>query len=792
MILINSIICVAEENMNISLLTFNYLDVLNSNDTLIFYGDNSYFMKANESLNNMRKCKIDDNVPFPIKPVKMFINENKYIVFLESGFIGISEDFGKTWQYKSLVNFKILTVIQDNSGNFYIRTTEKILKLNKNYEVITTFNINSSYIIPSYGYYHFNFSKSMTMFKDKIIVTKDSAVVLVLNSDLTENKIIDYKDFLDSTQFYLFGSDLITTSDNFYIYFTVTNKKWLFSKLFKSNLDSAILFRDSLKTMIFNEYNDSLYCFQVDDNAIKDTNLLFYKFPNNANAFITSLNDFKIYNDNVYFIGKNSLIHRYNLNTHSAKNISELIMQPSQYWPPFIKNESEFFLFDYIQPVFHKTSNNGLIYNTESVADFEKDTNFTVYTQFNRWFYNAADTTYYFIGKKNKYNWDTTYVYIFNSHMQVIERKQILGYNPQFPSSTYDYQYNSRNFSNPLEIVNNNNVICVPSEDIYDNNNKIHYNYCYFYNNNWDLLKEYADSNYVVDFVFAKDMNNFLFHRANTIDSGKSEIVYTTDSGENWQILYSYYKEDTLSVIRKVIYEGKNYLFLVHKNNLVRVNNPGVYPTKYYLDVVDLDNFEFHRLREYKNSFPKDIFEYGINIIPAQNNDKLHICINDTLYYIENVLDQSSWKYKVLPKNGQFIAPTTYVNYKFYTRFVNSDNKFYGLDYYEISFSNDNWLSVDEIEKRDYFYSYDLYPNPAHERVTAKIYWDAGLDINSAQIGIYDIYGNQIEARENIEIVQESDWSGKLTWNCAGVPFGSYFIKIDYGTETRVIKFIKI
>jgi hypothetical protein len=76
--------------------------------------------------------------------------------------------------------------------------------------------------------------------------------------------------------------------------------------------------------------------------------------------------------------------------------------------------------------------------------------------------------------------------------------------------------------------------------------------------------------------------------------------------------------------------------------------------------------------------------------------------------------------------------------------------------------------------------------------VTAKIYWDAGLDINSAQIGIYDIYGNQIEARENIEIVQESDWSGKLTWNCAGVPFGSYFIKIDYGTETRVIKFIKI
>jgi hypothetical protein len=84
-----------------------------------------------------------------------------------------------------------------------------------------------------------------------------------------------------------------------------------------------------------------------------------------------------------------------------------------------------------------------------------------------------------------------------------------------------------------------------------------------------------------------------------------------------------------------------------------------------------------------------------------------------------------------------------------------------------------------------------VYPNPAKEKVTANIYWDKTLDINNAVIGIYDIYGNKIESQENIEIIQESDWTGKLTWNCSGVPTGTYFIRIQYGTEDRVVKLLK-
>ncbi|OGU56559.1 MAG: hypothetical protein A2X64_00630 [Ignavibacteria bacterium GWF2_33_9] len=115
------------------------------------------------------------------------------------------------------------------------------------------------------------------------------------------------------------------------------------------------------------------------------------------------------------------------------------------------------------------------------------------------------------------------------------------------------------------------------------------------------------------------------------------------------------------------------------------------------------------------------------------------------------------------------------------------------LGMYRVPLNEFGIIGVKEIEvKSNYLWASTLYPNPAHDRVTAKIYWDMGLDIGTADIGIYNIYGNQVESDENIEIVQESDWSGKLTWNCSGVPVGTYFIKIDYGTATRVIKFVKI
>ncbi|GEM_PF-3214820 len=95
------------------------------------------------------------------------------------------------------------------------------------------------------------------------------------------------------------------------------------------------------------------------------------------------------------------------------------------------------------------------------------------------------------------------------------------------------------------------------------------------------------------------------------------------------------------------------------------------------------------------------------------------------------------------------------------------------------------------IERKNYFYSYPPYPLPAGEVVQAKIFWDIALDINTANIKVYDVYGKEISDGKDIEIIPESGWSGTLLWNCRSVTSGVYLITIKYGTERKVIKVVK-
>jgi photosystem II stability/assembly factor-like uncharacterized protein len=99
--------------------------------------------------------------------------------------------------------------------------------------------------------------------------------------------------------------------------------------------------------------------------------------------------------------------------------------------------------------------------------------------------------------------------------------------------------------------------------------------------------------------------------------------------------------------------------------------------------------------------------------------------------------------------------------------------------------------SVDEIEKRNYLYSMQPYPIPATNRVQAEIYWDKALDINQADIKVYNIYGEEINSKDKIKVIPESDWYGKIIWNCEGNEPGVYIITINYGTEKKAIKVIK-
>jgi photosystem II stability/assembly factor-like uncharacterized protein len=113
---------------------------------------------------------------------------------------------------------------------------------------------------------------------------------------------------------------------------------------------------------------------------------------------------------------------------------------------------------------------------------------------------------------------------------------------------------------------------------------------------------------------------------------------------------------------------------------------------------------------------------------------------------------------------------------------------------YRLKLSDFGLVGVQDyaVEKGDYLYSYPPYPNPATSEVRAKIFWDMSLNINNADIKVYDIYGKEVSNKNAIEVIPESDWSGTLKWNCSSVDPGAYLIVINYGTQKKVIKVMKI
>jgi photosystem II stability/assembly factor-like uncharacterized protein len=107
---------------------------------------------------------------------------------------------------------------------------------------------------------------------------------------------------------------------------------------------------------------------------------------------------------------------------------------------------------------------------------------------------------------------------------------------------------------------------------------------------------------------------------------------------------------------------------------------------------------------------------------------------------------------------------------------------------YRVPLSDFGIVDVEDVERKNYLYHHPPYPNPATNQVNAMIYWDLALDINSADITLYDIYGKQVADKTSTTLEEQGPYFGKLTWHCNGVPPGVYLISINYGTEKKTIK----
>lgn len=96
----------------------------------------------------------------------------------------------------------------------------------------------------------------------------------------------------------------------------------------------------------------------------------------------------------------------------------------------------------------------------------------------------------------------------------------------------------------------------------------------------------------------------------------------------------------------------------------------------------------------------------------------------------------------------------------------------------------------EDVEARNYLYTFPPYPNPANNSVNVKFYWDISLPMDVSDISIYDLTGNELNVEGDLTINKQEQYYGNLVWDCSEVPTGVYIININHGTEERSVKVI--
>jgi len=291
--------------------------------------------------------------------------------------------------------------------------------------------------------------------------------------------------------------------------------------------------------------------------------------------------------------------------------------------------------------------------------------------------------------------------------------------------------------------------------------------------------------------------------------------IYTsTNKGDSWE-----QKSATSGYRILSIDKSGDYIFAGSKNNVIfKSSDNGLtwnkikVPTKYdetYFPSIKIINKKVYVSARVNWDDQKDIDTYGLGILCSSDNgetwesknngfpDKcgiasiayydnyIFVCFN----YSAGVFYSSDGGENWFPYNKNLSTNTL-------NKIKVSKNYLYAATsggMYRVPLSDFGIVSVKDypVEKRDYLYSMPPYPIPATNRVQVEIYWDTGLDINNAEIKIYNIYGEEISSKNSIEIIPESNWYGKLIWNCEGNEPGVYIITIAYGTEKKAIKVIK-
>ena len=165
-----------------------------------------------------------------------------------------------------------------------------------------------------------------------------------------------------------------------------------------------------------------------------------------------------------------------------------------------------------------------------------------------------------------------------------------------------------------------------------------------------------------------------------------------------------------------------------------------------------------------------------------------------TIEYINSVRACNANSLNVIKTNGEYHADISFnvVSRRFMDVVFKEDTLIASAarGIYKMPISEIERLSVDEEIRGDYLYACPPYPTPADQEVNVKIYWDAVLGLEYADMGVYDLVGNRICGKDGLQINRTGSWNAIVTWNSSGEVPGVYFLIVKHGMKSKCIKFL--
>ncbi len=706
--------------------------------------------------------------------INVFIDNENMTAFNNSGEIAISNNSGVNWSIATKLEDSVLAVVKHTDG-YFIRMRNKLMTISIQFEKLSEILIESKVLAQKGIYYFPTYNKSILISDDKFVAEFDSSVFIRFDKYLVP---IDTLKLLEKVNFgkYLSGYRIFAENGNMYLKYSYSLSGSIYSAVFKTNNFKNIeKVADSLSAENFYSIsNEKVYSLGVVQN-IKLTDTTKLTDRNISNRYKESI----VANDKLYILGDNKIFKILNLKDSTLQVKSDFSLD--RYRNEQI-NDSSYFFYSIPEPSIYKTDNNGVtIVPSIDISGVSHLYKFHFFNLSNNYYDRESDKLYCFgVG-----NWTNEALMLtsndrgrtFDSivlegvkfkvkgEFQKYYRNAFSNYNNNIQKRGDEFIMSVGYWSTPISLTIFSSIVTI--------------------NTSGELVYRIMDSNIVYNHVYSKDINTYLVHSCNIIDS-TSQVIYTNNGGKSWKIIHKYPLNEVIGEVFNIEVKGKKYLALTHFDY-------SKYPTSNiaFLDVVDIETNEYFRLMKWDVDNTPEYGLYGLAI--TSDNGKAYISFQDSLFVTDDLFNKTNWSYFLLPEDGRVITPLKKFGNKFYCRYKDNNtpytnNTFWLQPLDSIISGVEN--TENNLEEVSYLYTLPPYPNPTVSEVTAKFYWDSRIDIDNSEIGVFDLNGNKVSGKENLSLEKLNEWSGNIKWNCIGQPKGTYLIKIQHGNNTKSVKVV--